>query len=200
MTSQRRKLKRKHNAEETTLWLEHGVHIPSRALNVLGDIDDTMLDRVMGGLQLLEYHGPNTEVVVYLGTSGGDEVAGLGIYNILKSTTCPVDIIVVGQASSMGAIILQAARPNGRLMMPDASIMIHVGDKGYEGHAENVRREVLFDKKLDERCDRILLERMRVADPSLTLGKLRDMLTLDTYFDANEAIKAGLADKIWGKV
>lgn len=186
--------KRKLDNEESTLWLEHGVHLPSRALNMIGDINDEMLDRVIGGLQLLECASPSEEIVVYLNTGGGDEIPGMAIYDLLRMTTCPVTIMVTGMAYSMGAIILQAASEGQRFMLPSSSLMLHTGERSYEGHSENVRREMLFDKVMDEVCDRVILERMRVKDPTLNLGKLRDMLTLDTYLMPGEAIKLGLAD------
>lgn len=190
--------KRKLDPDESTMWLEHGVHLPSRALNMIGDINDEMLDRVVGGLQLLECQDSKEEIVVYLNTGGGDEVPGMAIYDLLKLTTCPVMIMVTGMAYSMGAIVLQAAAEGKRFMLPSSSLMLHTGEKAYEGHNENVRREMLFDKVMDEVCDRVILDRMRTKDPALNLGKLRDMLTLDTYIVPSEAIKLGLADAIVG--
>jgi ATP-dependent Clp protease protease subunit len=189
----RTKRPKPHDIDETRLWLESGVHVPSRKLRLMGGIDDDMAERIISGLDALlwQSHEP---ITVYMNTGGGDELPGLAIYDALKQSPAPITIQVVGTAHSMGAIILQAA--SRRVMGPSAAMMIHVGDRSYEGHAENVRREMLFDKNVDEICDRILLDRMRAVTPELTLGQLRDILTLDTYFDAHEAVAQGLADEV----
>jgi ATP-dependent protease ClpP protease subunit len=129
-------------------------------------------------------------------TGGGEEAAGLVIYDTIHGCSCPVRIEVVGHAWSMGAIILQSAEL--RVMYPNSSVMIHVGDKEYEGHSDNVRRQVMYDKQVDERCDMILLERMQAQQPDLSLGQLRDTMILDTYYWPEEAIRLGLADIVAG--
>jgi ATP-dependent Clp protease protease subunit len=185
---------RPHNVDETNLWLSEGLHVPSRSMRLMGDINDEMAEQVVAKLAILKWQN-DEPITIHLMTGGGDELPGLAIYDAIKHCGLHTTIQVASQAYSMGAIILQAAAR--RIMLPSAALMIHVGDKAYEGHAENVRREVLFDKSVDVICDRILLERMQKADPAFTLGKLRDMQTLDTYFNAKQAVEAGLADEVF---
>lgn len=183
----------RHQLEESNLWIEAGVHVPTRTIRVYGEIDDEQAEMFAANFYILESLGEEP-IVIHLNTGGGDELSGMVIYDLIKGSKCLTTIEVHGEASSMGAIILQAA--NYRLMMPSSYVMIHIGDRSYEGHAENVRRKMLFDKGYDEKLDLILLEKMRVRDPSLTLGKLRDQMTLDTYFTAAQTIAVGLADRI----
>lgn len=185
---------RPHEIDETHLWLEHGIHVPSRRIRLMGAIDDEMTERIVSGMEILLWQSKEP-ITMYLDTGGGDEQAGLAIYNVLARSPAPLTIHVVGAAQSMGAVILQAA--SHRVMASSASVMIHAGSKAYEvDHAENIRRTMLHDKSLDEMCDLILLKRMQTVDPTLTLGKLRDLQMFDLFYSAEEAIAAGLADEV----
>lgn len=180
--------------ENTALWLDCGLDVATRTVRMFGDVDEELLLHMTKSLHILENHDPNQPITILLNTTGGCEVSGLAIYDLLRRMNCEVTIKVVGQAWSMGAIILQAA--HRRVMLPNSSLMIHVGDREYSGHSENVRREMLFDKEIDATCDKILLERMEIFNPELTMGKFRDILTLDTYYSAKEAVRVGLADEV----
>ena len=182
-----------HDIDETNLWYAEGIHIPTRTLRLMGGIDEVMAERVINGLHVLS-HLSDDPIEVLMDTGGGGESEGLAIYDALVRLKSPLTITVVGNAWSMGAIILQAAKQ--RLLTRNASLMIHTGEKDYAGQGENVRREMLFDKTRDEVCDRILLEKMQRVDPKLTLGKLRDIMLVDTYYFADEAIRVGLADGV----
>lgn len=189
MTEHRSSRKHPGTPEQIDTWLEYGLHVPTSTITIFGDIDDKMAYDTIRRLHLL----PDTRPIhVLLDTTGGLETAGLAIYDALVCRK--VSITVVGQALSMGAIILQAGRT--RRVMPHASIMIHTGSKEYEGKAEDVRREIQHGKRLDDICDDILLRRMQVQDKSLTLGKLRDIMGTDTYYLGDEIVEIGLADEV----
>ena len=185
------------NYDMLTYWSEHGIHVPRRTINMIGDIDDDMAEHIVSATVALLGEG-STPITYLLDTTGGLETAGLTIFDTIRQAGSVTDttIIVVGRAWSMGAIILQAA--DMRIMWPNATLMLHVGDKSYEGHAENVRRELLFDKKIDEVCDTIILDAMRKVNPELTMGQLRSDMTLDTYYLADDTVRLGLADVVGG--
>ena len=187
---------RRKDMPEGWLTSNYAMSRTDRTIKAIGDVDEEMLSFLFGALHTLGTDSRISPVTLMMHTGGGTETEGLAIYDLIRMSPCPVDITVMGCMQSMGAIILQAART--RYILPNSYLMIHVGSRSYEDHIDNVRRRLLLDKKLDEVCDQILLRRMQMADPKLTLGKLRDMQTLDTYFTAAEAVRAGLVDSIVG--
>ena len=182
-----------HQVEETSLWLEHGLHVPSRTIRLCSGIDDEAAEKFISNLLVLE-HTAHEPVTVWMDTGGGNEGAGLVIFDAIKRFPAPVSIRVVGAAWSMGAIILQAAAD--RILTPNASLMIHTGSRSYEGAAENVRQEIRRDKIIDDVVDEVLLKKIQQKQPEMTLGALRDLMAVDTYYFADEAIDMGLADRM----
>lgn len=155
-------------------------------------IDADSLAYVMHALTTFE---PHDRITMLLATGGGDVEAGLGIYDLLKAHPGGVRIIVCGFAQSMGAIILQAGVE--RLLLPNANIMAHWGNQSAEDdNPENFRRKLKFYEKLDDKCNDILLEKMREKSPKLTKGNLKRKTANDFYLTADEAVNCGLADRV----
>lgn len=167
-----------------------------KSFHLCEEICEESLQKVHAALNILRTQQDDRPIRMYLSTPGGDVEAGLGIYDTL-CTVPNLEIVVVGYAYSMGIIILQAA--DTRIMMPNSTIMAHWGRQGVEDtNPENYERKQKFQKSLDDKCDNILLERMRKKTRSMTLKKVKTLTAFDWYLAPKEAIKVGLADVIWG--
>ena len=189
----RKKKPRPFDYDLAGFWLDEGLDPENRIIRLCAGIDDDTAHRFVALLHLLEQHN-HDDITIWLDTGGGAENAGIVIIDAILASPCSIDIVVLGAAWSMGAIILQAARH--RSMRRNASLMIHAGSRSYEGLAENVRQEIMFDKVQDDVCDRLLLRRMQERQPNMTLGELRDLMTTDRYIFAEEAVKMGLIDEV----
>lgn len=180
--------------EHTNLLLR-GIDVRAKAFHLCEEIDEDSLAKVYLATSVLKTIEDDRPIRMYLSTPGGDVEAGLGIYDLLRSLPCELEIVVTGYAYSMGIVILQAA--DRRIMMPHSSIMAHWGRQGAEDtNPENYERKLRFQKTLDDKCDTILLERMKQKKKSMTLKKVKTLTAFDWYLNPSQAIKEGLADKI----
>jgi ATP-dependent Clp protease, protease subunit len=172
-----------------------GIDVRNKSFLLCEEIDEDSLSKVYVATSVLKEIDDDRPIRMYLATPGGDVEAGLGIYDLLRSLPCELEIIVTGYAYSMGIIILQAA--DRRIMKPHSSIMAHWGRQGVEDtNPENYERKQKFQKSLDDKRDNILLERMKQKKKSMTLKKVKTLTAFDWYLNPTQAIKEGLADKV----
>ena len=188
-------------------FFEYGVSIPTRTIYMGsmegGDdesgVDSSMAEYAVKGLHILDNYGCSTSnsnpITVILNTLGGWVHHGMCIYDAVKDCKNHVTIIAHGSVMSMGSIILQAA--DHRVMMPNATMMIHYGITAMsEQHAPTVYKWLEENKKHDVWMEDLFLEAIRVKHPKFTHKKLKEWLMTDTYFSAEEAVKWGLADEV----
>lgn len=184
---------------------EYGIHVPTRTIYMGSElIDETgesgvdalMAERVVKNLHMLDSQNQEP-ITIIMNNPGGYVFHGMAIFGAIRSCKSHVRVVVRGQASSMGSLILQAA--DERLLDPYAIIMIHHGSDGYESnHTKNVRKWVEFGKKFDKTLNQIYLERIREKQKDFTMAKLDKLLDFDTILTAQEAVDLGLADGILG--
>ena len=158
----------------------------------LGDeIDDHMANLVVAQLLFLESEDPDKDVSLYINSPGGVVTAGLAIYDTMQYIKCPVSTICVGQAASMGAVLLAGGSAGKRIALPNARIMIHQPLGGTRGQATDIEIQAREILRLRERLNEIL---------SHHTGKPVDNVAVDTdrdrYMTADEAVAYGLVDKI----
>ncbi|MBL3572156.1 MAG: ATP-dependent Clp endopeptidase proteolytic subunit ClpP [Synergistaceae bacterium] len=158
----------------------------------LGDeIDDHMANLVVAQLLFLESEDPDKDVSLYINSPGGVVTAGLAIYDTMQYIKCPVSTICVGQAASMGAVLLAGGTAGKRIALPNARIMIHQPLGGTRGQATDIEIQAREILRLRERLNEIL---------SHHTGKPVDNVAVDTdrdrYMSADEAVAYGLVDKI----
>ena len=165
--------------------------LQDRIVFISGEVHDEMANAVVAQLLFLQAQDPKKEISVYINSPGGSVTAGLAIYDTMQFVTCPVATYCIGQAASMGAILLTAGAKGKRYALPNARIMIHQPWGGAEGKASDIEitaREIL---RLKERLNQIL------ADHS---GKKMADVVKDTdrdfFMSAAEAAKYGLIDKV----
>ena len=165
--------------------------LKDRIVFVSGEIEDGMANAIVAQLLFLQAEDDKREISMYINSPGGSATAGLAILDTMKMVKCPVATYCVGQAASMGGILLSAGEKGRRHSLPNARIMIHQPWGGAEGKASDIEitaNEILRLKKM---LNQIL------ADGS---GKTLDEVTKDTdrdhFMSATEAQKWGIVDKV----
>ena len=195
---------RKMSKDNIDLLFSQGLDIEGRAIwlgNAIQDeteesgIDHNLMERFVRSLSILNKGANKSLITVYLHSVGGDEASGLGIYDSIKASKSPVDIVVIGKAYSMGMVILQAART--RILMPNASLMCHIGSQSESGHKTNVKRWVEFSVRMDKRMDDFCYARVKASNPSMSRAAYDKLNEFDTILMAEEAIELGFADRLF---
>ncbi|MBQ8114290.1 MAG: ATP-dependent Clp protease proteolytic subunit [Kiritimatiellae bacterium] len=165
--------------------------LKDRIVFVGGEIDDDMANAIVAQLLFLQAQDAEKEVSMYINSPGGSVTAGLAILDTMKMVKCPVATYCVGQAASMGAILLASGEKGRRYALPHARIMVHQPWGGAQGRASDIEitaREIL---SLKEMLNGILAE---------SAGKTLESVTNDTdrdhFMSADEAKTWGIVDKV----
>ncbi|HJU03769.1 MAG TPA: ATP-dependent Clp endopeptidase proteolytic subunit ClpP [Nitrospiraceae bacterium] len=154
-------------------------------------IDDVFANLIIAQLLFLEAEDPEKDVNLYINSPGGSVTAGLGIYDTMQYVKPSINTICLGQAASMGALLLTAGTKGKRFALPNARVMIHQPMGGFQGQATEIdihAREIL---KIRERLNEILAKHT---------GQPLDKIALDTerdyFMSGEEAKKYGLIDEV----
>ena len=165
--------------------------LKDRIVFVSGEIEDEMANPIVAQLLFLQAEDSKKEISMYINSPGGSVTAGLAILDTMRMVKCPVATYCVGQAASMGAILLSAGEKGKRHALPNARIMIHQPWGGAQGKASDIEITAKEILRLKEILNGIL------ADAS---GKTLEEVTKDTdrdhFMSAEEAKKWGLIDKV----
>lgn len=154
-------------------------------------VDDTISNIIIAQLLFLQMSDPKKDVHIYINSPGGSVTAGLAIYDTMQYLTCDVNTYCVGQAASMGAVLLAAGTKGKRFALPNANVMIHQVLGGAEGAASDVEIRVKYMLKLKQRLNGIL---------SRHTGKPVDQVERDcdrdNFMSAEEAKTYGIVDQV----
>ena len=164
-----------------------------RIVFVSGEVNDEMANAVCAQLLFLQSQDPKKEISVYINSPGGSVTAGLAIYDTMQFVKCPVATYCLGQAASMGAVLLAAGAKGRRFSLPNARIMIHQPWGGAEGKASDIEitaREIL---RLKEKLNEILSSHS--GKPMADVVKDTDR---DHFMSAAEAKEWGIVDEVLG--
>ena len=162
-----------------------------RIIFLTGPVEDYMASVVVAQLLFLEAENPKKEIAMYINSPGGVVTAGLSIYDTMQFIRCPVSTLCVGQAASMGSLLLAAGEANMRFALPNARIMVHQPSGGFQGQATDIMlhaQEILNIKKR--------LNEIYVKHTGQPLKKIEDALERDTFLTAEAAKDFGLIDKV----
>jgi len=154
-------------------------------------INDEVANSVVAQMLFLQSEDPKADIHLYINSPGGSITAGLAIYDTMQFVNCPVATYCLGQAASMGAILLAAGTKGKRRALPNARIMIHQPMAGVEGTAEDILIHAREFSKLKERLNRILLK--HTGHP---LKKIEQDTDRDRFMTAEEARDYGLIDEV----
>ena len=166
--------------------------LKDRVIFVVGPVEDHMANLVVAQLLFLESENPDKDISLYINSPGGIVSAGLAIYDTMQFIRCDVSTMCVGQAASMGAVLLAAGAKGKRFCLPHSRVMIHQPLGGYQGQATDIdihAREIL---KLRAQLNEIL-----AAHTGQTVDKIGDDTERDNFMDPRQALEYGLIDKVF---
>ncbi|HET7649147.1 MAG TPA: ATP-dependent Clp endopeptidase proteolytic subunit ClpP [Gammaproteobacteria bacterium] len=168
--------------------------LKERVVFVVGPVDDYMANVVVAQLLFLESENPDKDISLYINSPGGVVTAGLSIYDTMQFIKPDVSTICVGQAASMGSLLLAGGAKGKRYCLPHSRIMIHQPHGGAQGQASDIEihaREILY---LRERLNQIL-----VRHTGRTMEEIRQDTDRDRFMSGDEAVKYGLIDAVLDK-
>jgi len=154
-------------------------------------VDDMVANVIVAQFLFLQMTDPKKDIHFYINSPGGSVTAGLAIYDTMQWLTCDVNTYCVGQAASMGAVLLAGGTKGKRFALPNANIMIHQVLGGAEGQASDVEIRVKFMLKLKERLNTILSK--HTGQPYEVVERACDR---DNFMSAEEAREFGLVDEV----
>lgn len=165
--------------------------LKDRLIFVVGPIDDYVANLVVAQLLFLESENPDKDISLYINSPGGVVTAGLGIYDTMQFIKPDVSTICVGQAASMGALLLAAGQEGKRYCLPNARVMIHQPLGGVQGQASDIAIHAEETLKIRARLNRILAK--HTHQPEDVIAKDTDR---DNFMSAEKALDYHLIDKI----
>ncbi len=154
-------------------------------------IDDIFSNLIIAQLLFLEAEDPEKDINLYINSPGGSVTAGMGIYDTMQYVKPPITTICLGQAASMGALLLAAGSKGKRYALPNARVMIHQPMGGFQGQATEIdihAREIL---KIRERLNQIMAEHT-----GQSLDKISQDTERDYFMSGTEAKDYGLIDEV----
>ena len=165
--------------------------LKERVVFIVGPVEDYMANLVVAQLLFLESENPDKDIHLYINSPGGSVSAGLAIYDTMQFIKPDIGTICVGQAASMGAVLLAAGAKGKRFALPNARVLIHQVAGGYEGQATDIEihaREVL---NLRKRLDEIIADHT-----GQEIDKVRTDTERDYFMSAAEAQEYGIIDDV----
>jgi ATP-dependent Clp protease protease subunit len=168
--------------------------LKDRIVFVVGPIDDYMANVVVAQLLFLESENPDKEISLYINSPGGIVTAGLSIYDTMQFVKPDVSTMCIGQAASMGSLLLAGGAKGKRYCLPHSRIMIHQPSGGFQGQATDIdihAREIL---KIRERLNEIMAK--HTGQP---VERIERDMERDNFMDAKAAVEYGLVDSMLAK-
>jgi ATP-dependent Clp protease protease subunit len=165
--------------------------LKERIIFITGGIDDNVATLVVAQLLFLEAENPKKEVSMYINSPGGVVTSGMAIYDTMQFVRPAVSTLCVGQAASMGSLLLTAGQKDLRFALPNARIMVHQPSGGFQGQATDIMLHAQEILNLKKRLNDIY-----VHHTGATLKKIEDALERDTFLTAEAAKDFGLIDKV----
>lgn len=165
--------------------------LKERIIFLTGPVYDQVSALICAQLLFLESENPSKDIAFYINSPGGVVSAGLAIYDTMQYIRSPVSTVCIGQAASMGSLLLAAGAKGKRYALPNARVMVHQPSGGAQGQASDIEiqaREILFLRKR--------LNDIYVRHTGQTLDSIERKMERDTYMSAGEAQEYGLVDQV----
>lgn len=181
---------------ETTNRGERSYDIYSRLLKeriifLTGQVDDYVASLICAQLLFLESENPTKDISFYINSPGGVVTAGLAIYDTMRYIRPDISTVCIGQAASMGSLLLCAGEAGKRYALPNSRIMVHQPSGGAQGQASDIEIQAREILKIRERLNLIYVEHT-----GKSLDKIEKALDRDSYLSAEEAKSFGLIDEV----
>jgi ATP-dependent Clp protease protease subunit len=165
--------------------------LKDRIIFLQGVVDDASANLIVAQMLYLHFDDPKADIHLYINSPGGSVTAGLSIYDTMQFVSCDVATYCIGQAASMGAVLLTAGAKGKRYGLPNARIMIHQPLAGMEG----TTTEILIRLKEYQRLKKMLNE-ILLKHTGQTLDKIEKDTDRDNFMSATEAQEYGLIDNV----
>ncbi|MGL6097235.1 MAG: ATP-dependent Clp protease proteolytic subunit [Fimbriiglobus sp.] len=165
--------------------------LKDRIIFLQGVVQDDMANAIVAQLLFLQFQDPKADINMYINSPGGSVSSGMAIYDTMQFLTCPVSTTCVGQAASMGAMLLTAGATGKRFALPNARIMIHQPLAGMEGTATEIEIHVKEFLKTKKKLNALL-----VKHTGKTLDDIEKGTDRDNFMAAEEARDYGLIDAV----
>jgi len=165
--------------------------LKERIIFVTGPVEDHMASLICAQLLFLEAENPNKDVAMYINSPGGMVTSGLAVYDTMQYVRCDVSTVCIGQAASMGSLLLMAGKKGKRFALPNARIMVHQPSGGFQGQATDIEihaREIL--------SIRARLNDIYVKHTGQSLKAIEDAMERDKFLTPADAKAFGMIDDI----
>jgi len=165
--------------------------LKERVVFLVGPVTEVTANLIVAQLLFLESENPDKDIFFYINSPGGSVSAGLAIYDTMQFIKPDVSTLCVGQAASMGSLLLAAGDPGKRFALPNSRVMIHQPMGGFQGQATDIEihaKEILY---LRGRLNEILAK--HTGKPIETIGRDTER---DFFMGAQDAVKYGIVDKV----
>src|SRR3954453_3886079 len=165
--------------------------LKERIIFVTGPVEDGMSTLIVAQLLFLEADNPKKEIAMYINSPGGVVTSGMAIYDTMQFVRPAVSTLCVGQAASMGSLLLAAGNKDMRFALPNARIMLHQPSGGFQGQATDIMLHAQEILNLKKRLNEIYVK--HTGQP---LKKIEDALERDYFLTADMAVEWGVVDKV----
>jgi ATP-dependent Clp protease protease subunit len=165
-----------------------------RVIFLVGPVDDMTANVIVAQLLFLEADNPDKDISLYINSPGGSVTAGMDIYDTMQFIKPDVSTLCIGQAASMGALLLAAGQKGKRFCLPNSRVMIHQPLGGFQGQASDIEihaKEILF---LKEKLNQIL-----ATHTGQTLKKIAADTDRDNFLSAEQSVDYGMVDQVISK-
>jgi len=165
--------------------------LKERVIFLVGPVEDHMANLVVAQLLFLESENPDKDIHLYINSPGGSVSAGLSIYDTMQFIKPDVSTMCLGQAASMGALLLSGGAAGKRYSLPHARIMIHQPLGGYQGQASDIDIHAQEILRVRDRLNEIL-----VKHTGQSIDKIKEDTDRDNFMSSPEAVEYGLIDTV----
>lgn len=166
--------------------------LKDRIIFLTGPVDDAMAMSITAQLLFLESENPKKEIYMYINSPGGVVTSGMAIYDTMQYIKSPVSTVCMGQAASMGSLLLCAGHPDMRIALPNARIMVHQPSGGFQGQASDIQRHAADILALKKRLNEVY-----VKHTGKKYAEIERTLDRDFFMTADEAKEFGIVDHVY---
>jgi len=168
--------------------------LKDRIIFLTGVVEDGMSSLITAQLLFLESENPKKEISMYINSPGGSVTSGMAIYDTMQYIKSPISTVCIGQACSMGSLLLCAGDPGMRVALPNARVMVHQPSGGFRGQASDIERHAKDIIDMKRRLNEIY-----VKHTGQKYAKIEKTLDRDHFMTADEAKEFGIVDHVYQK-
>jgi ATP-dependent Clp protease protease subunit len=165
--------------------------LKERVVFIVGPVEDHMANLVVAQLLFLESENPNKDIHLYINSPGGAVTSGLSIYDTMQFINCDISTICIGQAASMGALLLAGGTHGKRAALPHSRVMVHQPSAGFQGQATDISIHAKEVLELKRRLNEIMAKHT-----GQTVETIEKDLERDNFMSSEAAVKYGLIDTV----